>query len=122
MPLDRFRAECRARMSLMEDPALRMARSGWGSFMALDALVIHRFLRDHDVVSMAFFQATSGDPNERGLGAEFLQRFRPEVTHAGTETADKLENHIAQRTAEWHAAFHAFCDQFARGILSIAIT
>jgi hypothetical protein len=57
-------------------------------------LVVHGFFGDDDIVRVAFFEATGGDADEAGFGAEFGEGVGTDVAHAGAEAAHELEDDI----------------------------
>src|SRR5271165_6978744 len=83
--------------------------------------VIGRFLGDDDVVYVAFAKAGRCDAEEFRFVLQFADRSRAAISHAGAQAADKLINHLGQRTFIRDAAFDAFGNEFAAGFLGVAI-
>src|SRR5690606_23308320 len=74
--------------------------------------VIRRFLRDADVMHVAFADAGGGDADELGFGAHFFHVAATGEAHAGAQAADQLEDDGGHRAFVGHAAFDAFGHQF----------
>src|SRR5260221_78317 len=70
--------------------------------------VIRCFFGDDHVVYMRFGEARRCDTDKFGLGLELPNVFAAGVTHARTESADKLRNNVRDRSFERDASHEAF--------------
>src|SRR5438445_5529473 len=70
--------------------------------------VIRRFLRDLDVVCMAFFHAGIGDLDELGLLLHGLDIFCATITHPCAEASNVLLHYFCQIAFESYPSFDAF--------------
>lgn len=72
-------------------------------------------------MDVAFAQAAAGDLDELGVGAEFLEGVGTEVAHARADAAHELEDDVGEGAFVGDAAFDAFGDEFAGGVLGVAV-
>ena len=59
---------------------------------------------NHDIVHVAFSQASAADAYETGLLQKFGNRRAAAVSHAGFESADHLVNDHGKRATVWNAS------------------
>src|ERR1035438_4092957 len=72
---------------------------------------------DDHVVDVTLTQARAGDAHELRLLLEFSDGGATHVTHAGAETANKLEDHGLERPAVGYAALDALRDKFGQAVV-----
>src|SRR5579859_7121577 len=106
--------------------SLRETGTGPGSAVELKSAylfqpVVRRFTRDYHVVHMAFTQAGAADADEARLLLQLGNRLGAAITHAGTQSADQLKNHLRQRAAIRHAALDAFGHEFTHPIAAAVV-
>ena len=59
-------------------------------------------------MGMAFLDRRGGHLNEPGLGAKLINGPGTAISHAGSQTADELEDEIGQRSFVRYAALDSF--------------
>src|SRR6476620_9464089 len=74
------------------------------SFDKLLRSVVRRFLRDRDVVHVAFAHAGRSDPHQLRVALKRRDVRRSAIAHAGAQAADELMNHRGDRALVLHAA------------------
>src|SRR5262249_31047170 len=79
-----------------------------GNYRALLRSVVGRFLRDGNVVDVAFTESCRGDANELRFALQLADLGAPAVAHARAQTADELVNHRADATLVGDATLDAF--------------
>ena len=67
---------------------------------------------------VAFDQTCIGDASEAGSGAKIFERRRARISHARTQTTDKLIYVFTETALIWHTAFDAFRDKLAASALT----
>src|SRR6478736_3841150 len=67
--------------------------------------VVRRFLRDHDVVRVAFAQTGGGDLDKLGVVFQGVDVSRTDIPHRRAEPADELVNEIRKRALVGDAPF-----------------
>ena len=75
--------------------------------------VIRCFLRDRNVMWMALPNAGRGDLDESRFRAQFFDRLRAAVAHAGPQSADQLIHKRLKWSLERNAAFDPFGHELA---------
>ena len=83
--------------------------------------IVRGFLRNLDIMRMAFVEARVGDAAELRLGMQLLDVGAAGVAHAGTQTAHQLVNGVGKRSLVRHAALDAFRNKLLRVLLEIAV-
>jgi len=81
-------------------------------------MVVRRLASNDHVVHVTFAQAGAGDTNKLRLLLQFRNAGTAEVSHAGAQPADKLEDHGFQGPTVGHASLNALGDKLGQAILT----
>ena len=83
--------------------------------------VVRGFLRDLNVVRMAFRQPRAGNLDELAVLAQVVDVLRTAVAHAGADAANHLINGICERSLIRHTALDAFRNVLLVVCLEVAV-